>query len=103
MDITTANKQIKRENAVLCYYSMVQILTMQKYKAQNDKTNDFVSETKKIIKLNAEANPKLQHSNTPFPFEKYFNSSEVTTSPGISAKPTIKSIRLEETPQGRKN
>lgn len=76
---------------------------MQKYKAQNDKINDRVSETKKIIKLKAEAKPKLQHNKTPFPLEKYFNSSEVTTKPGISAKPTIKSITLGETPQGRKN
>ena len=45
------------------------MLTIQKYKAQNDKTNDFLSETKKIIKLKAEANPKLQHNNTPFALE----------------------------------
>ena len=50
-------------------YIIVQMLTIQKYKAQKDKINDCVSETRNIIKLNAEARPKLQHNNTPFPFE----------------------------------
>ena len=52
--------------AVTNSYRMVQMLTIQKYKQQNDKTKDFVSFAKKINRLKPAAMPKFKVNRNRF-------------------------------------